>query len=54
VSFREITMQDVPEVLRRSQAGQSARHIARETDLDRKRWGATWRRHAPQAGTRMR
>jgi hypothetical protein len=36
MSFREITMQDVSEVLRRSQAGQSARQIARETGLDRK------------------
>jgi transposase len=32
-------MQDVREVLRRSQAGQSARHIARETGLDRKTVG---------------
>lgn len=39
MSFREITMQDVREVLRRSQAGQSARHIARETGLDRKTVG---------------
>ncbi len=36
MSFREITMQDVREVLRRRQAGQSARQIARETKLDRK------------------
>ena len=36
MSFREITMQDVSEVLRRWQAGQSARRIARETGLDRK------------------
>src|SRR4051794_34155167 len=36
VSFREITMQDVREVLRRAQAGQGIRQIARETGLDRK------------------
>jgi transposase len=36
MSFREITMQDVSEVLRRWQTGQSARLIARETGLDRK------------------
>jgi transposase len=36
MSFREITMQDVRELLRRRQAGQSARRIARETGLDRK------------------
>ena len=36
MSFREITMQDVSEVLRRWQTGQSARRIARETGLDRK------------------
>ena len=36
MSFREITMQDASEVLRRWQAGQSARRIARETGLDRK------------------
>ena len=36
MSFREITMQDVSEVLRRWQAGQSVRRIARETGLDRK------------------
>jgi transposase len=39
MSFREITMQDVSEVLRRAQAGQSARRIARETGLDRKTVG---------------
>jgi transposase len=39
MSFREITMQDVREVLRRHQAGQSARRIARETGLDRKTVG---------------
>ena len=39
MSFREITMQDVSEVLRRWQAGQSARRIARETGLDRKTMG---------------
>ena len=32
-------MQDVREVLRRRQAGQSARRIARETGLDRKTVG---------------
>lgn len=39
MSFREITMQDVREVLRRHQAGQSARRIAREMKLDRKTVG---------------
>jgi transposase len=39
MSFREITMQDVSEVLRRWQAGQSARRIAREMGLDRKTVG---------------
>lgn len=39
MSFREITMQDVREVLRRAKAGQSARQIARETGLDRKTVG---------------
>jgi len=39
MSFREITMQDVREVLRRRQAGQSARRIAREMGLDRKTVG---------------
>jgi DNA-binding CsgD family transcriptional regulator len=39
MSFREITMQDVSEVLRRWQAGQRARRIARETGLDRKTVG---------------
>src|SRR5262249_4723299 len=39
MSFREITMQDIREVLRRVQAGQSARQIARETGLDRKTVG---------------
>lgn len=39
MSFREITMQDVREVLRRREAGQSARRIARETGLDRKTVG---------------
>src|SRR6185369_866746 len=46
MSFREITMQDVREVLRRRQAGQSARRIARETGLDRKTVG----RYLDQAG----
>lgn len=36
MSFRELTMIDVREVLRRWQAGQSARHIARESGADRK------------------
>src|SRR6185295_9285514 len=39
MSFREIKMQDVRELLRRRQAGQSARRIARETGLDRKTVG---------------
>ena len=39
MSFREITMQDVREVLRRREAGQSARRIAREKGLDRKTVG---------------
>ena len=39
MSFREVTMQDVREVLRRREAGQSARRIARETGLDRKTVG---------------
>jgi transposase len=39
MSFREITMQDISEVLRRWQAGQSARRIAREMGLDRKTVG---------------
>ncbi len=39
MSYREITMQDVREILRRRQAGQSARQIARETGLDRKTVG---------------
>jgi DNA-binding transcriptional regulator LsrR (DeoR family) len=39
MSFREITMQDVSEVLRRWQAGQSARRIAREMGMDRKTVG---------------
>jgi len=36
MAFRELTMIDVREVLRRWQAGQSARQIARETGTDRK------------------
>jgi transposase len=36
MSFRELTMIDVREVIRRWQAGQSARHIARESGTDRK------------------
>lgn len=39
MSFREITMQDVSEVLRRWQAGQSARRIARDMGIDRKTVG---------------
>lgn len=39
MSFREITMQEVSEVLRRWQAGQSARRIAREMGLNRKTVG---------------
>lgn len=45
MSFREITMQDVREVLRRAQAGQSLRQIARDTGLDRK----TVRRYLAEA-----
>ena len=39
MSFREITMQDVSEVPRRWQAGQSARRIARDMGIDRKTVG---------------
>jgi len=39
MSFREITMQDVPEVRRRKQTGQSARLIARDVGIDRKTLG---------------
>jgi transposase len=39
MSFREITMQDVRELLRRHEAGQSARRIAREMGVDRKTVG---------------
>ena len=39
MSFREITMQDVRELLRRREAGQSARRIAREMGMDRKTVG---------------
>ena len=45
MSFREITMQDVSEVLRRWKAMQSARRIAREMKLDRK----TVRRYVAEA-----
>lgn len=45
MSFREITMQEVREVLRRHRAGQSARQIARQMGLDRK----TVRRYLDQA-----
>jgi len=47
MSFREITMQDVGELLRRRQAGRSPRLIARETGLDRKTDG----RYLEQAAT---
>lgn len=36
MAYRELTMMDVREVLRRWQAGQSARQIARESGFDRK------------------
>src|SRR5262245_16122532 len=36
VSFRELTMNEVREVIRRWQADQSLRAVARETGLDRK------------------
>jgi len=36
MSFREITMQEISEMLRRHQAGYSARRIARDMGLDRK------------------
>ena len=36
MSFRELSMIDVREILRRWQAGQSARTIARESGTDRK------------------
>jgi hypothetical protein len=39
MSYRELTMIDVREVLRRWQAKQSARQIARETGIDRKTVG---------------
>ena len=39
MSFREITMQDVRELLRRHEAGHSARRIARELGVDRKTVG---------------
>ena len=39
MSFREVTMQDIRELLRRHQAGQSARQIALGTGLDRKTVG---------------
>jgi len=39
MSFRELTMIDVREVLRRMQAGQSARQIARDRVVDRKTAG---------------
>ena len=37
--FREITMQDIRELLRRHEAGQSARKIAHELGVDRKTVG---------------
>jgi response regulator of citrate/malate metabolism len=39
MSFREITMEDVRELLRRHEAGHSARRIARELGVDRKTVG---------------
>lgn len=36
MAFRELTMIDTKEVLRRRAAGQSARHVARDTGCDRK------------------
>jgi hypothetical protein len=36
MSYRELTMIEVKEVLRRRQAGQGPREIARDTGLDRK------------------
>ncbi len=36
MTYRELTMIDVREVLRRWAAGQSQRQIARETGIDRK------------------
>jgi hypothetical protein len=36
MSFRELTMIEIKEVLRRWQAGQSERRIGRETSVDRK------------------
>ena len=39
MSFRELTMIDVREVLRRMQAGQSARQLARDGVVDRKTAG---------------
>src|SRR5262245_4075409 len=39
MSYRELTMIDVREVLRRRAAGQSTRRIARETGTDRKTIG---------------
>ena len=39
MSFREIRMQDVRELLRRHEAGHSARRIARELGVDRKTVG---------------
>src|SRR4051812_146449 len=54
MSFRELTMTDVREVLRRVQAGQSAREIARAGVVDRKtagRYIAASRACAMQADT---
>ena len=39
MSFREITMQDVRELLGRHEAGHSGRRIARELGVDRKTVG---------------
>lgn len=47
MSYRELTMIEVREVLRRWQAGQALREMARETGLDRK----TVRRYVDAAAT---
>ena len=46
MSYRELSMIEVKEVLRRREAGQALREIARETGLDRK----TVRRYVEAAG----
>ena len=45
MAYRELTMIDVKELLRRLQAGQSVRRVARESGADRK----TVRRYAEAA-----